>query len=106
VADELSQVVNAPKLFLIGRKALADHPDRVREALRLTTLGGTFVTSDLDAHLATVVLPNVMGLHQPFAIVADVAFDICTIIEGGRVIPGELPEIMVHPEDDTTQNPR
>lgn len=98
-AEDLSQIVNTPKLFLIGRKALADRPERVQEALRMVTLGGTFAASDLDAHLATVVLPNVMGLHQPFAIVADFAFDICTIVEGGKVVPGELPAIPVHPED-------
>lgn len=98
-AEDLSQVVNAPKLFLIGRKALADNPARVQEALRLVTLGGTFATSDLDAHLAAAILPNVMGFQQPFAIVADFAFDIATITEGGKVIPGELPEVPVHPED-------
>lgn len=98
-AEDLSAIVDAPKLILIGRKALANSPERVQEALRLVTLGGTFAASDLDAHLAAVVLPNVMGLHQPFAIVADFAFDICTIIEGGKVIPGELPEVPVHPEE-------
>ena len=97
---DLAKVVNAPKMIFIGRKALAKSPERVQEALRLISVAGTFAMSDLDAHLATVILPNVMGVHQPFAIVADFDFDIAAILEGGRVVPGELPEVPANPEEE------
>jgi len=99
-ADELTAAVNAPKFYLIGRKALADHPERVKEAIRLTPVEGTFVASELDAMLAVAICPNVMGFHHPFAMVADFPFDIATITEGGRLVPGELPEVAIDPETD------
>jgi hypothetical protein len=98
-ADDLTAAVHAPKLILIGRKALADNPERVKEAIRLTPVEGTFVASELDALLAVAICPNVMGLHQPFAIVADFPFEIAAIVEGGKLIPGELPEVTIDPEE-------
>jgi hypothetical protein len=92
-ADDLTAAVNVPKLFLIGRKALADSPERVIEALRLTPIQGVFVASELDALLADAICKNVMGLHQPFAIVADFPFEIASVNEGGRLVESKLPEV-------------
>lgn len=99
-ADDLTKAVQVPRLFLFGRKALADNPARVAEALRLTPVEGTFVASEIDAMLAAAICPNVMGFHQPFAIVADFPFDIATIVEGGKLIEGVLPEVPVEVESE------
>ncbi len=92
-ADDLTKAVAVPRLFMFGRKALADKPERVAEALRLTPVQGTFVASEVDAMLAAAICPNVMGFHQPFAIVADFPFEMATIVEGGKLVEGELPEV-------------
>jgi hypothetical protein len=86
-------IVEAPKLFLIGRKALLKSPEKVQEALRLTPVSGTFVASDEDAKAALGICENVMGLLKPYAVVADFPFDIAAVTDGGAVVPGELPEV-------------
>jgi hypothetical protein len=85
--------MTTPKFFFIGRKALADTPERVKEALRLTPVAGVFVTCDLDAKLASELSEAVHGFHQPFAFVADFPFNIAHIDDQGKLVPGELPVI-------------
>lgn len=85
--------MSAPKFFFIGRKALADNPERVKEALRITPVEVTFATCELDAKLASGVTDQVAGFHRPLAIVADFPFDLSYIDEQGRLVPTELPVV-------------
>jgi hypothetical protein len=97
--EALTQAVNAPRMFFLSRKSLADNPERVQELLRLTPIQGIFVASELDALLAAGLCDQVMGMHQPFAVVADFPFEVATLVEGGKLIPGELPEVTPEKQD-------
>jgi hypothetical protein len=105
-AEDLIKAVKVPKLILLGRKALADDPERVKEALRAINLAGVFVASDIDAMVTqnSEISPNIMGLHQAFAVVADFPFEIALVIEGGEVVEGNLPEVQTDPEEPATVN--
>jgi hypothetical protein len=92
--DNLIAAAKTPKMFLIGRRALSQSPERYKEALRLfLPLQGAFVCGELDALLAREVTENVMGLHQPFALVADLPFDLAAVLEGGELVEVKLPEV-------------
>lgn len=82
-----------PKFYFVGRKALADTPERVQEALRITPVEGAFATCDIDAKLATKLTETVMGLHRPLCIVADFPFDLAYIDEQGRLVDTPLPVV-------------
>jgi hypothetical protein len=92
-AEAIIEFIQAPKLYLISRQALAHNLEGVKDALKMADIAGAFATSDIDAHLVTQLdISNVMGVNRPFVIVADFPFDIAMIAEGGKVIPGELVE--------------
>ena len=82
-----------PKLFLISRKALADSPGKVAEALRLTPITGVFAACELDAKIGAALSEQVMGFQTPFALVADFPFDIAYIDSDGHLVPAELKEV-------------
>lgn len=85
--------MSTPKFFFIGRKALADQPERVKEALRITPPEAVFVACDLDAKLSAQLTEQVIGGHRPLAIVADFPFDLALVDEQGRLVPSELPVV-------------
>ena len=83
-----------PAYILISRKALADTPDAVKEALRLIDVGGALAASPEDAELARRhVSETVVGFHKPFVLVADFDGPIAVIDKEGKLTPLELSEI-------------
>ena len=94
--------ITMPKLFFIGRKALADKKERVEEALRMTPIQTSFAVHALDAKLAEGLNAQVVGFNAPVAIVADFPFEIAYIDDNGSLVPGELPEITNEPEHNNS----